>query len=124
MLKVLEIAFIGYPATDMARTRAFYEGILNLTPATTFDHDGKQWIEYELGPHVLAVSNMAGDQWKPSPDGPGVALEVENFDEAIAHLRAHNVTFVLEPTESPVCRMALISDPDGNTINIHKRNAA
>src|SRR6478735_5817602 len=113
MLKVLEFAFVGYPVTDMSRARAFYEGVLNLEPATTFEHDGRQWVEYEVGPHVLAVSNMAGDQWKPSSDGPGVALEVEDFDAAVAHLRAHNVIFVLEPAEFPTCRMALISDPDG-----------
>ena len=124
MLKVLEFAFVGYPATDIARARAFYEGVLNLAPATTFEHEGKQWIEYEIGPHVLAVSNMAGDLWKPSSDGPGLALEVENFDEAIDHLRSHDVKFVVEPMNTPTCRMALISDPDGNTLTIHKRNSA
>jgi predicted enzyme related to lactoylglutathione lyase len=107
----------------MPRARSFYEGILNLTPASVFDHEGKQWIEYEIGPHVLGVSNMAADMWKPSADGPSVALEVENFDEAIEHLRNHGVRFVLEPFASPVCRTAIISDPDGNSIAIHKRNA-
>jgi predicted enzyme related to lactoylglutathione lyase len=123
MLKVIEFAFVGYPVTDMTRARRFYEGTLNLTPATVFDHDGRQWVEYEVGPHVLGITNMAAEQWKPSADGPSVALEVENFDEAIAHLRAEGTRFVLEPFDSPVCRTAIISDPDGNSIAIHKRNA-
>jgi predicted enzyme related to lactoylglutathione lyase len=123
MLKVIEFAFVGYPVTDMTRARRFYEGTLNLTPATVFDHDGKQWVEYEVGPHVLGITNMAADQWKPSADGPSVALEVEDFDQAIDHLRAHGTRFVLEPFDSPVCRTAIISDPDGNSIAIHKRNA-
>jgi len=33
-----------------------------------------------------------------------------------------NVKFRIEPIQTPVCRMAMIFDPDGNTICIHKRN--
>ena len=33
-----------------------------------------------------------------------------------------DVKFVIEPFESPVCRMAIIADRDGNSIAIHKRN--
>ncbi len=119
-LKVIEFAFTGYPATDMARARAFYEGTLNLTPGSVFGGGDHEWVEYEVGPHVLAITNM-NPEWKASGDGGGVALEVENFDEAIAALKEKGVKFVAEPMETPVCHMALISDPDGNTICIHKR---
>ena len=47
--------------------------------------------------------------------------EVENFDDAIAHLKQHNVKFRMEPMECPPCRMAMVFDPDGNSICIHKR---
>lgn len=87
MLKVIDFAFTGYAVMDMERARAFYEGVLNLTPATIFPHEGTLWVEYEVGPHVLAITNGARDQWKPSKDGGGVALEVADFDEAIAWLR-------------------------------------
>ena len=50
-----------------------------------------------------------------------MALEVENFDEAIASLKEAGVKFYWEPSETPVCHMCLISDPDGNSICIHKR---
>ena len=50
------------------------------------------------------------------------ALEVEDFDAAIAHLKEHRVEFRIEPLPTPVCRMAMIFDPDGNSICIHKRN--
>ena len=122
MLKVLEFAFVGYVVSDVARAREFYEGVLNLKPATVFDHDGQLWVEYEVGPHVLAISKMS-DAWKPSPDGGGVALEVEDFDASIAWLREKGVRFYLEPFKSPVCRIAVIADPDGNSIAIHKRDA-
>jgi predicted enzyme related to lactoylglutathione lyase len=119
-LKVIEFAFTGYPVTDMARARAFYEGTLNLTPGSVFDGGDKAWVEYEVGPHVLAITNMSED-WKPGTEGGGVALEMENFDEAVAWMREKGVKFISEPMETPVCHMVLISDPDGNSICIHKR---
>jgi predicted enzyme related to lactoylglutathione lyase len=120
MLKVKEFAFTGYSVTDMKRAREFYEQVLNFTPASVFDHDGKQWVEYEIGPHVLAISNMSAD-WKPSKDGGGVALEVEDYDAAVKWLKEKGVTFFFDTMESPVCHLCLISDPDGNSICIHKR---
>lgn len=120
MLKVLEFAFVGYPVTDMVRARGFYEGALNLAPATVFEHEGHSWVEYEVGPHTLAITDMTTD-WKPSADGGGVALEVEDFDAAIAWLREKGASIYSGPSDFPTCHMALIHDPDGNSICIHKR---
>jgi predicted enzyme related to lactoylglutathione lyase len=122
-MKILELAFTGYPVTDMERARKFYEGILKLEPTRTFGNLEAQWVEYDLGPSTFAVSNMSKEEWKPSSDGPAVAFEVDDFDSALTELRASDVKFVLEPFESPVCRMAIVSDPDGNSICIHKRHA-
>ncbi len=119
-LKVTEFAFVGYPVTDLAASREFYEKVLNLTPASVFGDEEGSWIEYEVGPHTLAITNMAPD-WNPSKDGGGVALEVEDFDASIAWLKSNHVIFRLRPVETPVCHMALIADPDGNSICIHKR---
>ena len=121
MIRIKEIAFTGYPITDVARARRFYEDLLNLKVSVQFEHEGKHWIEYDVGGATLAISNMAADKWKPSADGPSVALEVEDFDAAIAALRAAHVKFSLEPMDSGVCRMAIIADPDGNSLVIHQR---
>ena len=118
MLKVIELAFCCYAVTDMKSARSFYEGVLGLKPTTVLE--GK-WVEYEFGPYALAIGCAPG-MFKPSPDGCTAALEVEDFDAAIAHLKQHQVKFRVEACETPVCRMAMIFDPDGNTICIHKRN--
>ena len=118
-MKIIEFAFIGYPVTDIARARAFYEGILGLTCTTAREENGS--FEYEVGPHTLMIA--AHPAMKPSGDGPALALEVEDFDEAIAHLRRHEVKFLGEPFDSPICRGAFILDPDGNRIGVHKRRA-
>jgi len=65
---------------------------------------------------------MPPGQWNPSTDGPSVGLEVEEFDSAIAELKARSIPFYVEAMETPVCRMAVIADPDGNKITIHKRH--
>lgn len=122
VVKVTEIAFTGYPVTNMARARAFYEGVLRLHPSSTFGEGDKQWVEYDIGPGTLAVTNFS-PEWKPSAEGPSAALEVEDFDAAIAALQAAGVRFTLPPTSSPACRLAVVADPDGNCIAIHRRNA-
>lgn len=117
-----EIAFTGYPVTNMARARAFYENVLGLKPSATFGEGDKQWVEYDVGPATLAITNMAAE-WQPSAQGPSVALEVEDFDAAIEALRRAGVTFTVPPTASPVCRLAVCLDPEGNSLALHKRNA-
>jgi predicted enzyme related to lactoylglutathione lyase len=116
-MRATNIAFTGIPVTDIKRSRTFYEGVLGLKPAAEFMEG--VWIEYEIGSQTLAIGSV-GEQWKPSPDGTSVAIEVDDFETAIKDLKAANVTFAAEGIESPVCRMAVIQDPDGNKIIIHK----
>lgn len=120
-INAIEVAFSCYAVTDVPRSRAFYEGVLGLKPGMINSSEQGNWVEYELGPHTLAIGSAPG--WKPSSDGCTVGLEVENFDAAIETLRAAGVKFRMEPFPTPVCHMAMISDPDGNTICIHKRKA-
>ena len=118
-MRITEFAFVIYPSTDQARSQAFYEGILGLTPASSIKIPDGFWIEYEIGPYTLAVGKEAF--LKPSGDGPHVALEVDDFDDMIEHLRGHRVPFAHEPFELPGCRAAIIVDPDGNRLGIHQR---
>jgi len=122
-MKVIEIAFAGYPVTDLKRARLFYEGALGLKPERTFGNETDAWIEYDIGPGTLSITNMA-PQWKPSSGGGSVALEVEDFPAAIQQLKSAGYSILLGPFETPVCHMAVVSDPDGNSITIHKRKAS
>lgn len=121
-MKVTEIAFTAYPVTDMPRARSFYEGVLGLKPGMVSGPTPEmQWVEYEIGTHTLAITNMPPD-WNPNRDGGSAALEVEDFDGAIAELKAARVVFRVDPFESPICHMAVIADPDGNSLVIHRRH--
>jgi len=122
-IQVTEYTFTGYPVTDMARARGFYEGLLNLKETTAFEHEGKAWVEYDVGGATRAISNMQTEQWKPSSDGPAMAFEVVDFEGAVATLKEAGVKFFMEPFDSGVGQMGILSDPDGNTVLIHNRKA-
>lgn len=121
-MKAIEIAFVVYPVTDVARARRFYEGVLGLKETSFFGEGESQWIEYDIGPGTLAIGS-AMEHWQPSSNGGTAALEVDDFDQAISELKAANVQIVMGPTETPVCNMAIILDPDGNALIVHKRKA-
>lgn len=116
-MKIKNIAFIGIPVTDIQRARKFYEEVLGL--AESDEMMGGKWIEYAAGDNTLAIANV-GEQWTPSDQGTGVALEVEDFDVAIKHLKDQKVRFAAEAFETPCCHMAVVQDPDGNKLIIHK----
>ena len=114
-MQVNEIAFSVYPVTDLKRARSFYEGTLGLKPGMVYEGANAGYIEYEIGPGVVAIG--AGSELLR----PSVAIEVEDFYVAIKELLESGIKFVIEPLDLPSCRMAAIVDPDGNTITIHRR---
>lgn len=119
MIEVKDIAFTGYPVTDMARSRAFYEGVLGLKVSMAYDEAEIAWTEYDIGSNTLAIARVK--DWHPSSDGATLALEVADIDAAIAHLEEKGVRFCLDKHESPVCYFCTVFDPDENQIMIHQR---
>jgi len=116
-MKIKEIGFVAIPVTDIKRARSFYEEVLGLKASDEMMQG--RWIEYDVGDDTLAIANVS-DTWTPSDQGTGAALEVEDFDDAIKRLKDRQVPFVGEPFETPCCHMAVIQDPDGNKLIIHK----
>jgi len=111
---VKKIAFTAYPVKDMKRARSFYEGELGLVLSTK-PHD--VWIEYDPPGGCFALTTTL----QPSTSGGAIiAFEVENVDALTEKLRSRGVTVKAEPFSSPVCRMAVIADPDGNSVLLHQ----
>jgi predicted enzyme related to lactoylglutathione lyase len=116
-----ELAFVGYPVTDFSKARKFYGDTLGLKETITFEDGGEvAWLEYDLAGQTLALAK-ASEQWKPDPNGGGACLEVADLDQAIAHLKTNEVTIIMDIQDYPMCRLALIADPDGNTLALHQR---
>jgi predicted enzyme related to lactoylglutathione lyase len=119
---IKEAAFTGYPATDISAAREFYGNLLGLKEGAVFEHEGEVgWVEFEVpGGHTLAIA-AASEQWQPSAHGGGLCLELEDLDAALATLTAAGVTIAMPIQDFPICRMALIADPSGNTIALHQK---
>lgn len=116
-MKIKAIGFVAIPVMDIKRARSFYEEVLGLKASDEMMQG--RWIEYDVGDDTLAITNVS-DTWTPSDQGTGAALEVEDFDDAIKRLNDGHVRFAAEPFETPCCHMAVIQDPDGNKLMIHK----
>lgn len=119
-MKFTEIAFTAYPALDLSESRAFYETILGLESTMVSEHaEGIGWVEYEIAGQTFAVGKAPG--MDPSANGPVCGLECEDFEATVAELKEAGVKFSMDVIETPVCHMAIILDPAGNSLIIHKR---
>jgi predicted enzyme related to lactoylglutathione lyase len=118
-----KVAFTMYPVTDVARARSFYEDTLGLTAGSVGNHGEGWWIEYDLpGGGCLALTNFTGDT--PSDTSGGtIAFEVEDLDRLMADLKEKGVRFKSDIIHSPVCRMAVCLDSEGNAILLHQLKA-
>lgn len=119
-MKISEFAFTAYPVSDLKRARQFYEIVLGLKTSRSFGDDKDGWIEFDLGGATLAITNGT-KEWQPAAGGGSIALEVDDFPGTMAHLAAQKVPVVLAPTDGSVCQLAIVADPDGNSLIIHKR---
>ena len=122
-MKITEIAFTGYSVTDMKRAKGFYEGVLGLKKSRGFgQHEGEeQWVEYDIGAGCLALISGGGQDWPPHSAGTAAAFEVDDFDGFVARMRDNGIKIIWEPRETPICRMVVVADPDGNWVVIHQR---
>lgn len=113
-----KVAFTLYPVEDSARARAFYEKTLGLTVGKHSENG--MWTEYDLpGGGCLAL--FATKDMKPSADAGGtIAFEVDDLDALIARLKGEGVRFKADMIHSPVCRMSVILDSEGNSILLHE----
>jgi len=117
-----KVAFTMYPVIDAERARRFYDTTLGL-PRGSSSTNGV-WTEYDLpGGGCLALF-ATGDVQPSASAGGSVALEVEDLDAVTARLKAEGVVFKAENITSPVCRMAVLLDSEGNSIILHQLHRA
>ena len=115
-----KVAFTLYPVRDVARARRFYEETLGLKRGSMGNQGEQYWIEYDLPQGgCFALTNFVADQPSDAAGGT-IAFEVEDLDKLVTDLKAKNVTFKSDIFHSPVCRMAVILDSEGNSILLHQ----
>jgi catechol 2,3-dioxygenase-like lactoylglutathione lyase family enzyme len=109
--------FVGIPATDADRLRAFYGEVLELR------QDPNAQYEFRAGDTVLAIWEPARAGMEFAPSRGYIALRVPDVAEGRAYLEAKGVEFSGEILDTGVCHMAFFRDPDGNELMLHRRYA-
>lgn len=113
-----KVAFTMYPVKDMARAERFYRETLGLGPSTGSVEHG--WVEFDLpSGGCLALTTHSGSQPSASAGGT-IAFEVANLDQLLDGLKAKGVSLPATDIQSPVCRMAMCIDSEGNRIVLHQ----
>lgn len=118
-MKPRAVDFISYGVTDMDRSEAFYRDVLGLEVEMARGKAGTRaagYMELDAGGTAIALTVLP--QLHPNAI---VALAVEDVSAAVEELRGKGVPIAMEPIETPVCFMAVVTDPDGNQILIHQR---
>lgn len=115
---IRKIAFTVYPVQDMARARRFYEQDLGLSTSREFAEGA--WVEYDLDNGCFAITTLAKGVSPNENAGGSVGFEVEDLDRLLSGLKAKGVRVKLEPFSTPVCRIAVIVDSEGNALTLHQ----
>ena len=88
-----------------------------------FEYDGNYFVRAKDG-SMLEIIPSVGERGPQNLKDPGIrhmAVDVDNFDEALAQLRGKNVTFVTEPFENQGNRLVFFTDLDGNYLHLISR---
>lgn len=115
---VERVDFVGVPTRDVARAQRFYGEILSLP------QNPRNPLEFEAGNVTLALWEPERQDLEWADNGHGdIALRVADVSAARAELEGKGVEFVGQ-TDTGVCHMAVFTDPDGNSLILHRRYAA
>src|SRR5688572_5192721 len=118
-MQVRGVDFILLGVADVERSRQFYKDTLGLKPAGEWP---PYWYEFDAGSSTIAIGTPPPEAPQPPyAGGTTFALAVADAKAAMEELRAKGVPVVQDISETRVCFMGLIADPDGNMIWLHQR---
>ena len=98
---------------DVPLTVAFYEGVLGATKVQEMEFQGIAVVRLKLDDLPLTISEQIH-----AGVGDHIGLAVDDFETAIAELRAQQVEFVVEPTDVGFAKFAFIKDAAGTTLEV------
>lgn len=117
--KITGLDLSGYMVKDAPRATAFYRDVLGLEPTRIYPED--RGAEYEFADGTT-FGLWSGGGIMPFQPSNGILFAVDDFDGAVSALKARGIPVIMEH-ETAVCFMAMINDPEGNLVTLHKRKA-
>jgi len=118
---VVGLDFLILPSQDLKKAEAFYRDTLGLEVDSRWRDMGVEFKRADDLTLALVDQAKIGREFAPASSG-SVALKVRDVHSALADLSAKGVEFH-DVIDSGVCKMALFSDPDGNSLMLHHRYA-
>jgi len=113
------IHHVTFISSDLAKSRAFYEGVLGLLLSSSRPQMGFEGVWYDIGQnqqiHLMLLPNPEAGLQRPAHGGRDrhVALGVSDFSQLIGRLDAAGVSY----TQSQSGRRAVFCrDHDGNAL--------
>jgi catechol 2,3-dioxygenase-like lactoylglutathione lyase family enzyme len=110
--------FISLPTRDLERSKQFYGETLGLPRSEDTDFTG-----FDAGDVTVLLVDPDAIGVAFSPNQNGFALRVADVATARTELEAKGVQFFGEVVDTGVRTMAFFTDPDGNGLVLHRRNA-
>jgi glyoxylase I family protein len=88
-----------------------------------FEYDGNFFVRAKNG-SMLEIIPSEGDRGSNKMKDPGIrhlAIDVEDFDQALGVLKGKQVSFVTEPFSNQGNRLVFFTDLDGNLLHLISR---
>ncbi len=119
-MKVTEFLHSSLIVSDLDKSRAFYEGVLQLVPSSGRPEMAFDGVWYEIGAqqiHLLVLSNPDPVTGRPEHGGRDrhIALSVDDLGQAKHALDQAGISYTMSRSGRPAlfCR-----DPDGNALEL------
>lgn len=118
MIAIKQLMHTGLVVTDLARSRAFYEGLLGLKPNPDRPDFSFEGVWYDIGQnqvHLMVVPNPYQDVVRPEHGGRDnhIAFAVDDVEPVRAALEQAGVAYSMSKSG----RAALFCrDPDGHAL--------
>lgn len=120
------IQHAAFLTSDLARSRAFYEGVLGLRVSASRPQMSYDGVWYDISPnqqiHLMLLPNPEAGLQRPAHGGRDrhVALAVQDFAQLKSRLDAAGIAY----TQSQSGRRALFCrDPDQNALEFNEVSA-
>ena len=118
---------LAFPVEDLARTRAFYSGVLGCAEGRSAD----DWVDFDffghqISAHVMPAACRAAERHDVDGDDVpvrhfGLVLEWDEWHALVERLRARGTRFLIEPHVRFAGKVGeqatlFLSDPSGNAL--------
>ncbi len=128
MLKLNKVHHIAIICADYAKAKQFYVDVLGLTIVREVYREARDSYKLDLevaGQYQIELFSFPNPPARPSrPEAAGLrhlAFEVDNIDEAIAHINSFGVIAeTIRVDEYTQKRFTFFADPDGLPIEFYE----